>query len=92
MSRQKSNTLNDYGSVGLTSIAFASVQAAQLSARYFQLPSNLNEEFYQVTQGITKLWPSSLKGKQVISEIEYIPHALERMSPPWIDTKGYRNC
>ncbi len=81
MSRQKANTWNDYTSVALTSMAFASVQASRLADRYFRLPSSLNKEFYQATQGVSKLWPSSLKGNQVINEIEYVPHALERMPP-----------
>lgn len=69
------------GSMG----SIAVIRAHQLAAfPVFKLPSkpiiNLGEEF-QETKNVIRLWPSPTKSPQVINGIEYVPHAMERMSP-----------
>ncbi len=83
---------NDVLTIGGTMGGSAIVRASRLGAfPIFKLPSktvtNLSEGF-QETKGAIRLWPSITKSTQLINGIEYVPHALERMSPRGLIHKG----
>ncbi len=83
---------NDVLSVSGTMGGMAIIRASRLRAfPVFKLPSktvtNLSEGF-QETKSTIGIWPSPTKSAQLINGIEYVPHALERMSPRGLIHRG----
>lgn len=74
------------GSLGGT----AMMRASQLAAfPNFRLPVNIKPTSnYSITNDPVKLWPSPSNKPQIINNIEYVPHAVERMAPHGLIQNG----
>jgi hypothetical protein len=92
MSSQAASLVDGGLSIAGSMGGIAVIRARQLTAFpiYKLSPEtalNLGEGL-QETKNAIRLWPSPTKSNQLINGIEYVPHALERMSPRGLIHKG----
>jgi RHS repeat-associated protein len=86
MSPQTARLIDSSFSIAGSMGGVAAIRASRLAAfPSYRLPY---EDLFQVTRTTINSWPSASEGRQVINNIEYTTHALERMSPRGLIQKG----